>query len=106
MDMEKTLLQQIREKELDAATRIEGVKTETDAKIAAAKAEAESLLCTANTEGKKASEEVYWREKGRTEARIVQLKQDAGLIAKAAEEKGARNVPAAAAAIVRFVTME
>ena len=106
MDMEKTLLQQIREKELDAATRIEGVKTETDAKIAAAQAEAENLLCTANAEGKIASEELYWREKGKTEARIEQLKQDTGLIAKAAEENGRRNVPAAAAAIVRFVTME
>jgi vacuolar-type H+-ATPase subunit H len=104
--MEKTLLQQIREKELDAATKIESVRAGTDATIASAKNDAENLLCTANAEGKIAAEEVYWREKGTTEARIVQLKKEAGQKAEAAEEKGKKNIPAAAAAIVRMVTME
>jgi V/A-type H+-transporting ATPase subunit G/H len=106
MDTEKTLLQQIREKEQDVAIKIEEVRTGTDAMIAAAKVDAENLLCTANAQGKTASEEVYWRERGETEARIEQLRQDAGREAEAAAEKGKRNITAAADAIVRFVTME
>lgn len=106
MDTEKTLLQQIREKEQDAATKIEVVRTGTEATIAAAKTDAENLLCTANAEGKTAAEELYWREKGQTEARIEQMKQDAGREAEAVAERGKKNIPMAAAAIVRFVTME
>ncbi len=52
MEPEKTLLQQIREKELEYARKIEAVKTETDAAIAAAENDAENLLCTADSEGK------------------------------------------------------
>ena len=104
--MEMTLLQQIREKELDVAKKIELVKTGTDATIAAAKTDAENLLCTASAEGKTAAEELYWREKGKTEVRIEQLRQDARRQAEAATEKGKRNIPMAADAIVRFVTME
>jgi V/A-type H+-transporting ATPase subunit G/H len=104
--MEKTLLQQIREKEQDVAKKIEDVKGETDASIAAAKTEAENLLCTASAEGKTAAEELYWREKGRTEARIEELRQNAEREAKAAEERGTKKIPAAADAIVRYVTME
>ncbi len=104
--MEKTLLQQIREKEQSVAKKIESVKEETDASIAAAKTEAENLLCTASAEGKIAAEELYWREKGRTEARIEELRQDAEREVKATEERGTKNIPAAADAIVRYVTME
>jgi len=106
MDTEKTLLQQIREKEQDVAKKIEVVRAGTDASIAAAKTDAENLLCTANAEGKTASEELYWKEKGKTEAQIEQLRRDAGREAEATAEKGKRNIPVAAAAIIRFVTME
>jgi len=104
--MEKTLLQQIREKEQDVGRKIEDVRAGTEASIAAAKTDAENLLCTANAEGKAASEEVYWREKGRTEARVEQLRQETGREAEAAAEKGKRNISQAADAIVRYVTME
>jgi V/A-type H+/Na+-transporting ATPase subunit G/H len=106
MDMEKTLLQQIREKEQDVAKKIELIRTGTEATIAAAKTDAENLLCTANTEGKTAAEELYWREKGRTEAQIEQMRQDAGRDAETTAERGKRNIPVAADAIVRFVTLE
>lgn len=104
--MEKTLLQQIREKEQDVATRIETVRAGTDASIAASKTDAENLLCTANAEGKIASEELYWREKGTAEAEAEQLRLDARREAEAVSERGQKNIPAAADAIVRFVTME
>jgi V/A-type H+-transporting ATPase subunit G/H len=106
MDMEKTLLQQIREKEQDVAKKIEVVKGDADASIAAANSEAENLLCTASAEGKIASEELYWREKGRTGALIEELRVDAGRAAEAAAERGNKKIPTAADAIVRYVTME
>ena len=106
MDTEKTLLQQIREKELEVAKKIEVVKAGTDASITAAKTDAENLLCTANAEGKTAAEELYWKEKGKTEARIDQMRREAGIVAETTSEKGKRKIPMAAAAIVRFVTME
>ncbi|PKL69555.1 MAG: hypothetical protein CVV30_08355 [Methanomicrobiales archaeon HGW-Methanomicrobiales-1] len=104
--MEKTLLQQIREKEQDVAKKIEDVKAGTEASIAAAKTDAENLLCTADAEGKKASEEIYWREKGLAEARVEQLRRDATRDAETIAEKGRKNIPAATDAIVRYVTME
>ena len=104
--MEKTLLQQIREKEQDVAKKIDDVRAGTDASIAAAKNEAENLLCTADAEGKRAAEEIYWREKGLAEARVEQLKQEAVREAEAIAENGRKNISAAADAIVRYVTME
>ncbi|MFA4826043.1 MAG: V-type ATPase subunit subunit G family protein [Methanoregula sp.] len=104
--MEKTLLQQIREKEQDVAKKIEDARAGTEASIAAARTDAENLLCTADAEGKTAAEEVYWREKGRTGARIEQLKQETGLKAETEAEKGKKNIPMAADAIVRYVTMK
>ena len=106
MDTEKTLLQQIREKEQEVAKKIDAVRTATDASIAAAKTDAENLLCTANAEGKVAAEEVYRQTKGETEARIELLRQDARRDADKVAEKGRKNIPVAAEAIVRFVTME
>jgi len=104
--MEKTLLQQIREKEQDVAKKIEGVRAGTEASVTAARTEAENLLCTADAEGKKVAEELYWREKGKTEAWIEQVRQDAVREAEAAAEKGKKNISRAADAIVRCVTME
>lgn len=104
--MEKTLLQQIREKEQDVAKKIDDVRAGTDASIAAAKNEAENLLCTADAEGKRAAEEIYWREKGIAEARVEQLKLEAVREAEAIAERGRKNISSAADAIVRYVTME
>ena len=82
------------------------MRADTDASIAAAKTDAENLLCTANAEGEVAAEEVYWWTRSETEARIEQLQQDARCDANMAAEKGRKNIPVADEAIVRFVTME
>jgi len=54
---EKTLLQQIREKEQELGLEVEKVKTETDAAITAARTEAEDLICTADKAGKITAEQ-------------------------------------------------
>ena len=80
MDSDKTLLQQIRDKEQELAQKVDAVRAEAEAAVAAARNEAEDLLCTADTAGKKTAEQVYWKERGKTEIEIEALK-------KAAEEE-------------------
>jgi vacuolar-type H+-ATPase subunit H len=106
MDTEKTLLQQIRDKEQELGQEVEAARAEAEAAVAAARAEAEGLLCTADQAGKTTAEQVYWSEKGRTEIEIEGLKKAAGLERETVSVQGARNVPAAAERIVRYVTME
>ena len=106
MDTEKTLLQQIRDKERELATQVEAARAEAEASVAAAKSEAEDLLCTADKLGKTTAEQVYWKERGRTEIEIEDLKKAAELERETTMEQGERNIPAAAERIVRYVTTE
>ena len=57
MEDEKTLLQQIREMEQEFTKKIEIVRAETEAAVAAARSEAEDMLCTADSAGKTAAEQ-------------------------------------------------
>lgn len=106
MDTEKTLLQQIRDKERDLAEKVEAARAEAEASVAAARSEAASLLCTAEQQGEKAAEQVYWKERGRTQAEIDALSQAAVLEREIASEQGRKNIAAAADRIVRYVTMD
>jgi hypothetical protein len=106
MEPEKTLLQQIRQMEQEFALKIEAVKAETDAAVAAAKGEAESLLCTADSAGTTEAEQRYWQEKAVIEADIEQLKVSAATGRDAAAAQGERNLSRAVESITRFVTME
>ena len=105
-DAEKTLLQQIREKEQEYAKKLETVKSETDTAITAAQSESESLLCTADGAGKKEAELLYWQEKGKIEAEIEELKRGAAAERDAAAARGEKNLPHAVETITRYVTME
>ena len=58
MEDEKTLLQQIREKEQEFTRKIDMVRAETEAAVAAARSDAEDLLCTADSAGKTAAEQL------------------------------------------------
>jgi hypothetical protein len=106
MEPEKTLLQQIREKEQEFAQKIEKVKAESDAAVAAAKNEAESLLCTADSVGTTEAEQLYWQEKAKIEAGIEELKRSAAAGREAAAARGEKNLPRAVDTITGYVTME
>jgi vacuolar-type H+-ATPase subunit H len=106
MDTEKTLLQQIRDKEQELAIQVDAARAEADASVAAARSEAEDLLCTADKLGKTTAEQVYWKERGRTEIEIEDLKKAAESDREILLEQGERNLPAAAERIVRYVTTE
>ena len=106
MEPEKTLLQQIREKEQEYALNIETVKKETELAIDAAKNDAEALLCTADGAGKAEAERLYWEGKGKIEAEIEELKRNAVAERESASAKGERNQDRAIDAITGYVTME
>lgn len=106
MDEEKTLLQQIREKEQEFAHKLERVKKETDLEVEAARNEAEALLCTIDSAGKAEAERLYWEGKGKIEAAIGELGEEAAAERTAAAATGERNIPRAVDAITGYVTME
>ncbi len=105
-ESEKTLLQQIREKEQEYAKKLEIVRNETDAAITSAQAEAESLLCTADGSAKKEAELIYWQEKGRIEAGIEELRRGAAAERESAAAQGEKNLSRAVETITGYVTGE
>ena len=106
MEQEKTLLQQIREKELEYAGKIEAIKIETNAAIVAAENDAESLLCTADSTGKTRAEQLYWEEKGKIDVKIDTLKREAAAARENAATRMEKNLPRAIKTITNSVTME
>jgi hypothetical protein len=103
---EKTLLQQIREKEQEYAKKIEVIRQETDAAVASAQSEAESLLCTADSIGKTEAEQRYWQEKGKIETEIEGLRKGAAAERDSAAARGEKNLPRAVETITGYVTGE
>jgi len=106
MDPEKTLLQQIRDKEQEFAQKIDAARKDADVMVTAAKTGADELLCSADAEGKKKADQVYWTVRGKTALDIEALTKAAGTERSLAVERGERNVPAAADLIVRYVSGE
>jgi vacuolar-type H+-ATPase subunit H len=103
---EKTLLQQIRDKEQEFSKKIETVKQETDAQIAAARSEREGTIRDAGRSGKTAADELYRKDKQKTESEIGQMKKASAIETEAARVKGEKNLPPAVEKIVGYVTME
>ena len=105
MDTTKTLLQQIREKEQDVSKTIEAVRQESEAVIAAARAEAEKIRREADLRGRYAAEELAKREREKTIAEVALLKKTTAADMERVAKAGEQNRKTAAEAIVRHVTM-
>jgi vacuolar-type H+-ATPase subunit H len=103
---ERTLLQQIRDKEQEFSKKVDTVKQETDAQIAAAKAQRESTLLDAERKGKNTAEELVRVEKQRIDTEIGRMKKAATAETENARVKGERNLPSAVKKIVSYVIME
>ena len=106
MEDERTLLQQIRDKEQEFSKKVETVKKETDAQIAAARAQRDSTLLEAERDGKNIAEELVRVEKQKTDTEILQMKKVAVAETDNASAKGERNLPSAVKKIVSYVIME
>jgi vacuolar-type H+-ATPase subunit H len=106
MEEERTLLQQIRDKEQEFSKKVDVVKKETDAQIAAAKAQRDSTLLDAERKGKNIADEMVRAEKQKTDTEISQMKKAATAETENARAKGERNLPSAVKKIVSYVIME
>jgi hypothetical protein len=106
MEVEKTLLQQIRDKEQEFSKKIETVKQETDAQIAVATSEREATIRDAGRPGKTAAEELYRKDKQKTDSEIEQMKKVAAIETEATRVKGEKNFQPAVEKIIGYVTME
>jgi hypothetical protein len=106
MEAEKTLLQQIRDKEQEFSKKLESVKQETDAQIATEKARRDKALLEAERTGKIAAEELLRKEQQKTNNEIERMKKAAAAETNAARVKGEKNLPLATDKIVSYVIME
>ena len=104
MEPEKTVLQQIREKEQDYAQKLEGIRAETDASVAEARKRAADIVSTADSAGKAEAEQLYREEKGRADVEIEQLKKQAVLDREKAASRGEKNLSRAVQKITVYVT--
>jgi hypothetical protein len=106
MEAEKTLLQQIRDKEQEFSKKLETVKQETDAQIATEKARRDKALLEAERTGKIAAEELLHKEQKKTDLEIERMKKAAVADTDVARVKGEKNLPQATDKIVSYVIME
>jgi V/A-type H+-transporting ATPase subunit G/H len=101
---EKTLLQQIRDKEQQVSKKIEAVKQETEAVVSIAKEEAGKILRDAEVSGKAAADEMYRGEREKFLAQVEEMKKEGATSEGEAKSRGERNLDSAVKKIVKFVT--
>ena len=103
---EKTLLQQIREKELLLNIKIEDTRRESEKIILNARKEAEAMIENSEKEGKAASLEYYEREKEKINKEIEQIKARSDQQVISVRENGERNLKPAIEKIIKAVSAE
>ena len=103
---EKTLLQQIREKELLLNIKIEDTRREAEEIIVKAREESKEMMESYEKEGKAAAQEYYEIEKKKIDKELEQLKNLGDLQEISVKEKGERNIQPAIERIVKIVSME
>jgi vacuolar-type H+-ATPase subunit H len=103
---EKTLLQQIREKELLLNIKIEDTRREAEEIILNARKKAEEMIENSEKDGKTAAREYYDTEKESINKEIEKLKNQGSLQVTSVKENGERNLKPAIEKIVKIVSME
>jgi vacuolar-type H+-ATPase subunit H len=106
MMAEKSLLQQIREKELMLNIKIDEARREAEEVIRNGRMEASKMIENSEREGKEAAQEYYEKEMEKLRDEIEQLKVQGDQQAMSVREEGERNLPAAKEKIIKKVSME
>ena len=106
MAEEKSLLQQIREKELTISIKVDETRREGEEVILTARKEASEIIETSEKEGKKAAQEYYEKEMEKLKKEIEQLKDQSNQQALLVRTEGERNLPSAINKIAKVVTLE
>jgi vacuolar-type H+-ATPase subunit H len=103
---EKSLLQQIREKELRISIKIDETRREADEVIISARKEAAEMIETSEREGKKAAQEYFEKEMERLRKESEQLRNQSNQQAMSVRTEGERNLPSAIDKIAKVVSLE
>ena len=106
MAEEKSLLQQIREKELTISIKVDETRREGEEVILTARKEASEIIDTSEKEGKKAAQEYYEKEMEKLRKEIGQLRDQSNQQALLVRTAGERNLPSAIEKIVKAVSLE
>ena len=103
---DKTLLQQIREKELMLNIKIEDTRRSAEEIILKARRDAEAMIEQSEREGETAAQEYYENEMGALKKEVDQLVTWGNREAVLVKETGERNLQPAIKKIVETVSME
>ena len=104
MAEEKSLLQQIREKELTISIKIDETRREGEEIILHARKEASEMIETSEREGKKAAQEYFEQEMEKLREEIEQLRNQSNQQALLVRAVGERNLPSAIDKIANVVS--
>ncbi len=105
MEENRTLLQQVREKELAINQRLELASRDADKLIAEAKKECGEIMKKADDEGRSAALAYIEGEKAKTLSGVEAIRLSASKKEEALREKAKANMPAVVDAIVEEVAM-
>jgi vacuolar-type H+-ATPase subunit H len=103
---EKTLLQQIREKELLLSIKIDETRREAEEITLTARKDALEMIENSEREGKKVAQEYYEKEMENVKKEIEQLKSQTNQQAMSVRVDGERNLPSAIDKMVKVVSGE
>jgi vacuolar-type H+-ATPase subunit H len=103
---EKSLLQQIREKEMKISIRMDETRREGEEIILNAKKEAAEMIETSEREGKKAAQEYFEKEMDKLKKEIEQLRNQSNQNALLVRAEGEHNLPSAIDKVAKAVSLE
>jgi vacuolar-type H+-ATPase subunit H len=106
MAEEKSLLQQIREKELMISIKIDETSREGEEVILSARKEASEMIETSEREGKKTAKDYYEKEMEKLRNEIEHLRSQSNQQALLVRAEGERNLPSAIDKIAKVVSLE
>jgi V/A-type H+-transporting ATPase subunit G/H len=104
MNEQKTLLEQIREKESELNKRLEMVTGEAESILAGSRLNSEKILADADKKGKELADEHYRAGKWKINEEVEGIKGRAAKEALMLRQAGDKNLPEAIEMITRAVT--
>jgi ribonuclease Y len=106
MTTERSLLQKIREKELEINVHVDEAKREAEEVIARARKDAEEIIKTAEIEAKAAAQEITRREMETVTREIEALRSKGDDEIRTLRERGEQNLAKAVGKIMKIVALE
>jgi vacuolar-type H+-ATPase subunit H len=106
MAEERSLLQKIREKELELSVLIDAARREAEEKIRAGHAEADAIVQAAEREGAEEAKAVYAAEMERTGKEVSALREQAGAERDRVRKQGEEHLGKAVERILHHVIAE